>query len=419
MKKSPKRLAVAALAVVALVGAACSSGSSTSPTTSGGGASGSPYKLALISSITGTAAPQFGDTPQGFTAAIGEINAAGGAGGHKLVGTVYDDATSPTQIATAIQKAISDGNDMIISVSPLFFLGAKFAQEKGIPVVGGGFDGYEWGTPGYENMFASDMGSNDSNNPPTTTAGEFMKSKGATVVCAWGYGISPSSAQAANNVIYSGVAAGLKKGVLDTSIAFGSVDMTAPGLAAKQAGCDGIETTTDVNTSVALTQALENNGQKVKANIFAAGLDPTLVGGTSWNTIQGAYFSTGFRPVSIPNEGTKQIQAALKTYANRPTSKFPTYNIYESYLAVTLAAQGIGKAASTSSADVIKALRGITNWNGNGLLPYTINYSTIFGHGATPSCGWMLQAQKSGFVPVSQKLLCGTIIPGKSGKVAP
>ena len=402
------------------MGAACSSGNSSTPTTGGGGsATGTPYKLGLVSSITGTAAPQFGDTEEGFKAAIGEINASGGAGGHKLVGTVYDDATSPTQITTAVQKAIADGNQMLISVSPLFFLAAKFPQQAGIPVVGGGFDGYEWGTPGYENMFASDMGSNDPNNPPTTTLGEFMKSRGGTTVCAWGYGISPSSAQAANNAIYSGLAAGLKKGVLDTSIAFGSVDMTTPALAAKQAGCDAIETTTDVNTSVALTQALANNGQKVKVNVFAAGLDPTLVNSTSWTTVQGAYFSSAFRPTSIPNAATVKMQASLKTYVNRPISKFPTYNIYESYLAVMLAAQGIGKATSTSSADVIKALRGITNWSGNGILPYTINYSTIFGHGASPACTWMLQAQKSGFVPVSQSTFCGTVIAGKSGKVAP
>jgi ABC-type branched-subunit amino acid transport system substrate-binding protein len=420
MRKSPKRLAAAALAVVALVGAACSSSSSSSSTTSGGGgATGTPYKLALVSSITGTAAPQFGDTAEGFNAAISQINAAGGAGGHKLVGTVYDDATSPTQVTTVVQKAISDGNQMIIAVSPLFFLAAKFPQQAGIPVVGGGFDGFEWGTPGYENMFASDVGSNDPNNPPSTGVGLFMKHQGATVVCAWGYGISPSSAQAANNVVWSGLAAGLKKGVLDTSIPFGAVDMTTPALAAKQANCNGIETTTDVNTSVALTAALKNEGQAVKANIFAAGLDPTLVNGTSWDTIQGAFFSTGFRPVSIPDAATNTMQDSLLKYVGRPKSKFPTYNIYESYLAVELAAEGVGKATSTSSAAVIKALRGITNWNGNGILPYTIDYATTFGHGPNNGCGWYLKAEKSGFVPVSQNTFCGTTIPGKSGKVAP
>jgi hypothetical protein len=123
--------------------------------------------------------------------------------------------------------------------------------------------------------------------------------------------------------------------------------------------------------------------------------------------------------VSIPSDATKTMQASLLKYANRPVSQFPTYNIYQSYIAVELAAEGLTKASSISSAAVIKALRGITDWNANGILPYTINYSTVFGHGASPACGWYLQAQKSGFIPVSQKTFCGTTIVGKSGKVAP
>ncbi len=46
-------------------------------------------------------------------------------------GIVIDDQTSPTEIATAVQQAISDGVVGIVSVSPLFFLGAKYAQAAG------------------------------------------------------------------------------------------------------------------------------------------------------------------------------------------------------------------------------------------------------------------------------------------------
>ena len=410
-----KRIAFAAIALVALLGAACSSGRSNGS----GGATGSSYKLALISSLTGTASPQFGDTAQGFNAAIGEINAAGGAGGHTLVGKVYDDQTNPAIVIQEVQKAIADGNQMIISVSPLFFLAAKFPKEAGLPVVGGGFDGSEWGTPGYENMFAADMGSNNPENPPTTQIGEFMRDHGGSIACSWGYGISPSSTQSATNAIWSALAAGLKEGVLDTSIPFGGVDFTASALAAKQAKCDSIWSSTDVNSSVALTQALKNADVPVKVNIFAAGLEPTLINGPSWPTILGAYFTTGFRPVSIPNSATATLTASLKKYANRPTNKFPTYNIYEAYVAVQLAAEGLSKAPSTSSAAVIKSLRGITSWNAHGLLANSIDYSTVFGRGADPSCGWYLQAKGSDFVPVSSKVLCGTEIKGKSGKVAP
>ena len=53
-------------------------------------------------------------------------------------------------------------------------------------------------------------------------------------------------------------------------------------------------------------------------------------------------------------------------------------------------------------AGVIKALRSIKSYNGNGLLPITINYSTVFGHDL-PQCAWVLRADKSGFVPISSK----------------
>jgi hypothetical protein len=62
---------------------------------------------------------------------------------------------------------------------------------------------------------------------------------------------------------------------------------------------------------------------------------------------------------------------------------------------------------------VIKALRSIKSYNGNGLLPLNIDYSTVFGKDL-PQCAWILRAEKSGFVPISPKPLCGTDFRGTS-----
>jgi hypothetical protein len=64
-------------------------------------------------------------------------------------------------------------------------------------------------------------------------------------------------------------------------------------------------------------------------------------------------------------------------------------------------------------AAVIKDLRSIKSYNGNGLLPITINYSTIFGHDP-PNCSWVVQAQKTGFKVISSKPFCGHDITGTS-----
>ena len=108
---------------------------------------------------------------------------------------VIDDQTSPSIIATAVQSAISKGAFGIVSQSPLFFIAAKYPQQAGIPVTGSYSDGPEWGEQPYTNMFASDNGSVDPKYPVNTLIGNFIKSRGGTVLGAYGYGISPSSAR--------------------------------------------------------------------------------------------------------------------------------------------------------------------------------------------------------------------------------
>src|ERR1035438_9889250 len=99
----------------------------------------------MISSLTGPGASEFSQAPVGFNARIALQNAEGGVNGRKLSGIVLDDQTSPSAVVTAVQDALSKGAFGIVSTSPLFFLGAKNPNAKGVPVTGGFFDGPEWG----------------------------------------------------------------------------------------------------------------------------------------------------------------------------------------------------------------------------------------------------------------------------------
>ncbi len=67
-----------------------------------------------------------------------------------------------------------------------------------------------------------------------------------------------------------------------------------------------------------------------------------------------------------------------------------------------------------SRAAVIRDLRGLKSYNVNGLLPNSINYSTIFGHDLAKQCTWIMQATTTGFKAVSPQPCCGTDIPGTS-----
>jgi branched-chain amino acid transport system substrate-binding protein len=401
------RLAVAALVIAPAISMSVADG------TAGAATSASPITIAMISSLTGPGASEFSDAPVGFDARIAMQNAEGGVDGHKITGIVLDDQTSPSGVATAVQDALSKGALGLVSTSPLFFLAAKYPNQQGIPVTGGFFDGPEWGQQPYTNMFAADVGSVNPAYPVNTQIGTFMKNHGGTVVCSYGYSISPSSTRSAVGTAASFKHAGGKVGVLDTTIPFGGVEFTTQALVAKQKGCNAIYAGLDDNSNVALATALRSAGVKPKVVVFPTGYESSIIGSPAWSDVQGGYFDTTFRPFQLPNAGTQQMQSALEKYAHFKAGQFPSFAQYESWLGADLMIKGMELSGKNpTSAGVIHALRNLKNYNGNGLLPISINYSTDFGHDLAKSCGWYMVAEKSGFVASSSQPWCGTDLPG-------
>ena len=93
---------------------------------------------------------------------------------------------------------------------------------------------------------------------------------------------------------------------------------------------------------------------------------------------------------------------------------YPTFGNYEGWLGADLLVKGIeGAGSNPTRASVTTALRAIKAYNGNGILPITINYSTVFGH-LSPQCVWIFKAEKTGFSLVQKNTVCGKQIPGTS-----
>ena len=274
-----------------------------------------PITIAYISSLTGPGGAQDGNSPSGFQARIAMQNAEGGVHGHKLVPLVLDDQTNPANISTVVQEADSKAFG-IVSQSPLFFLASHYPNQAGVPVTGSYDDGPEWGTAPNTNMFASDEGSVDPKYPVNTQIGDFLKAHGGTVLGTYGYGISPSSSRAAIATGDSFQHAGGKTGVLNTTVPFGSVDFSSIALVAKQKGINAMVPAMDANSNYALAQALHQAGVNLKATLYATGYEPDVINSPAWSTLQGAYFLSPFRPWSLPNAGTQQMQAAMEKYAH-------------------------------------------------------------------------------------------------------
>ncbi|MGD0311310.1 MAG: ABC transporter substrate-binding protein [Acidimicrobiales bacterium] len=385
----------------------------TLSTATGASASPAPITIAYISSLTGTAASQDGSSPAGFEARIALQNAFGGVNGHMLVPLVIDDQTNPSLVVTAVQSADSKAFG-IVSQSPIMYFAAKYAQEAGVPVTGSYDDGPEWGEKPNTNMFASDEGSLNPKYPVNTLLGDFIKQHGGTNLGAYGYSISPSSSRAAIQTADAFKHAGGKVGVLDTTVPFGGVNFTSTALVAKQKGINAMVPALDNDSNYALATALKQAGVKLKAVLFATGYEPSVIHSTVWNTVQGDYFLSLFRPFSLPNTATKQMAAALQKYEHFSKSQFPTFSQYESWAGADLMIKGLEMAGpNPTRAAVIKDLRGLKSYDANGLLPKPINYSTIFGHD-TPDCTWIMKAETNGFTPVSTQPICGSDIPGTS-----
>jgi branched-chain amino acid transport system substrate-binding protein len=377
-------------------------------------ATGSPITIAYITSVTGEGASEDATSPGAFKARLDLQNAEGGVDGHKLVPLIVDDQTSPTEIATGVQEADSKAFG-VVSQSPLFFLAAKYPQQAGVPVTGSYSDGPEWGEKPYTNMFAADVGSLDPKYPVTTLAGNFLKEHGATNLATFGYGISPSSSRAAIQTADSFEHAGGKTGYLDTTVPFGGVNFTTEALTAKQDHVDALAPEMDNNSNFALAEALKQAGVKVKAGLFATGYQPSVINSPAWPALQGDYFYALFRPWSLPDAGTQQMQAAMEKYDGYTKSDFPSFSEYEAWLGADLMIKGLELAGPNATrAEVIKSLRGLKSYNGNGLLPQSWDYTTDFGHDDAKSCAWMMQAEKTGFKVVSSQPFCGADIPGTS-----
>jgi len=376
--------------------------------------SGAPLNITYISSLTGPAASEFGDSQQGCVARVDLQNAEGGVNGRKINLSVVDDETNPTLTSTAVERAISNGAVGIVSNSPFFFLAAKYAEQAGIPVTGNSADGPEWGEQPYTNMFDAFRGSENPTEPVNSIYGNFLKTHGGTTIGSYGYSVSPLSVDEAIGAAESFKRAGGKVGVLDTTVPFGGVDFTAEALLAKKYHVNAVLPTMDENSNFALVTALDQAGVKLKAVLLSTGYEPSIVHSPEWSSLQGVYFLSLARPFSLPNAGTEQMAAALTRYVHFTKSDFPSYGQDLSWLGCDLMIEGLQRAGQNPSrAGVVKALRGIKSYNGNGLLPITINYSTVFGHDL-PQCAWVLRAAKSGFVPISSKPVCGTDYAGTS-----
>jgi branched-chain amino acid transport system substrate-binding protein len=416
---------VPALVVIGLL-AACSS--SSKGTSSSGGATGSvgsasggkntasapgvtatSVKVGLITEETGPAASQaMPGIPAGFKARIDMQNDNGGVYGRKITFIVEDDATSPAGNATAAGVELARGVFAVDDNSALAFGAAKTLQSKGVPVVGGGYDGPEWTQD--PNMFSTSY-SQFAKEPRYAVDPTLLKKAGANRFAVIGYAISPSSSLAAKYESLSLQQAGFSVPYLNTSLPFGTVNTTAIALQMKQENVDSISAPIDANTELALVNSGIQAGIKWRYVSLATGYgqewldNPQAVAST-----QGAYFGALQVPVELHTPATIAEQAAFKKYAN--FSGVPSFDWSEGWTSADLLIKGLEAAGQNPTrASFIANLRQVTSYDAGGLLSTPVNFAAY----QTPpprQCGYAVQLVGHNFVPTSSTPTCTDLVPG-------
>lgn len=409
-------LAAAAALAVALAGCGTAPKPAADPGSGQVVAPGAPIKIGVVTSVSGNSQAAYATAENGIKARLHLANTAGGIGGHRIEYVLADDASTPQGALAAVQKLVEQDQVFgVISVSAFFYGATNYLKGKNVPVVGGGFDGPEWGDPMNTNFFSA-VTSTTAKAPTATTIGDFLKKRGVTRFGTVAYKV-PNSTTAAKSVAKSAEVAGIPTGYINTDFPFGSADVGAPVLALKDAGVDGAYFPTVTSTSFAILIGLKQNGITLKAAVLPTGYGAELLKSASAvAAAQGAYFLVPMTPMELDTAATRQFQAALTAVSG--STGIPSYAEYQAYIATGAFIKGLvagGQALSQGS--FMTGLRAVKDWDGDGLFPVYKRDFTKVGQeqaGLGPNnCTYVVQVQGTSFVPVvGADPICGTLIPG-------
>ncbi|MGO8859626.1 MAG: ABC transporter substrate-binding protein [Acidimicrobiales bacterium] len=401
------RFMAAAVVLVAIVAASTPSAAATST------GSEPTYKIGVLTDLTGLLASSEHTSPLGVEAGVG----LAAKEGYKIQYVVVDDTSSPAGALAGAQRLVEqDHVSAVVLDSGVGFGAAPYLTSQGIPVFGADVDGPEWVTS--KNMFSIFGYANFAE--VETTFGKFLKLVGAKDFASVGYGISPSSSEAAQASAISAQLAGLKVGYLNSDFPFGT-NVAPIVLAMKNAHVDSFIGDVEQNTSFAILAGLQQNGVHLKAPILAVGYGGDLLqaGKEAEKQATGAYFTGEYEPVEMHTAATERFVNAMKTYAHIPSDEI-TDNEYIGFLSVDALVTGLKAAGGhPSQSQLINTMLGIRHYDAAGLWgTHTEGFAMDqrgIGSGGPDNCAWFVKWTGGSFQLVSgADPICGTVVAGKT-----
>jgi branched-chain amino acid transport system substrate-binding protein len=371
------------------------------------GVTDSAITVASVSPLSGPSASTFAGFVEAAEARFAAQNKDGGVNGREITVEKNDDLGDGAAQVTAARNAVQQQQAFgIISASRVDTM-FDFLATQSIPVVG-----YP-GQPAYvedENVFGF-AGSGNIGYFAEAYVNK-MKDLGATNLAVLAHN-SPGSLNSANGMIQAAEANGLTVGVKSLDVPLGSFDATAIAIQMKEAGVDGIYAPTLTDSSVSVLRAAQQQGVTLKAVFVSSVYDPRVADQIS-EFIQGAVTTT---LAVVPNQlagDNEAVQTYIDTMKEYAPDTDPSAGFAEvGYISADLFIKGVEEAGDCLTRDsFIKGLRGVTDYDGGGLLSQPAKFSggdAPNGGERYGSCAWFVTREGSDWVPDDEPT-CGDLI---------
>lgn len=390
-----------ALAALAVLAGACANASVGTGGSGGAGAPGvsaTTIDVGSLADLTGPVSADFAPIVQGVQAYFDMVNASGGVDGRKLVLRYQlDDQGVPSEDSDLARTLVSQDHVFaVVGVATPFFSGASYLAQQGTPAFG--YDvSADWGD-------GPDLFGQDGSYLDTTTdnGGDawFVQHIGARSVAVLAYGVTESNAgceQYVNTLEKFGIDVSYQ----DLAITYGA-DLSPDVLQIKAHHADLVVSCMDLTGNIALSRALQQNGEGSIAQEWFDGYDrsdlaayPTLMNGVYFVVQHVPFEAAAADPGVYP--GLEQYLATMKRY--EPSGEYSEVSL-DGWLNADLFVAGLRAAGpDPTQAKLVSAVNSMTAYNGGGLIG-PVDWKVAHTSSPPPWCPAYVQAEGRAFRPV-------------------
>ncbi|OAA28138.1 amino acid/amide ABC transporter substrate-binding protein, HAAT family [Frankia sp. EI5c] len=409
-RSSRAALVTAAMtAAVAAVATACGSGGATSAVEATAqscstGVTDDEITVGILFPDTGLLSPQFTGYRFGIEARLAAANAEGGVDGRKITTVWRDDRFTELGNLEATQDLLREDVFAILEYTAFSERSATLLHDEGVPVLGVADSG-TWAAN--DNMFPLAYQLDD--NDATTTLGAFIRAQGGTTAAIVSTPITASARLYAEGARKSLSAAGIRIVYQDANAEAYSPESVERII---RSGADSLVSLVPADFYTAILAEASRVGRPYTVAISPLTYDANLLNTETARALAGTYSPVGFQVIERNQAAQQAYLTAMTTYAPQMQPATQLSSIY-GYIAADMFLRGLQtQDGCPTRAGFIQGLRGVTDYDGAGLLNQKIDFSAA--ERLVDVCTDFIRVAPDGdaFEPVGAGPLCGEPVRG-------